>query len=918
MKGRKYFYLIALFCLSFTAEIFAINDLVIKLPNSYSSAKGFIDKATLVIEPHGSYSEQSLYISYSDHGQFQRNQNVEVIHRFELPQGAVVNDLWLWIGDSVMQGKMYDTWSARRIYDSIVTTKRDPAFLSKIGNQYELRVFPLASGSFRRVKINYIVPAQWSGKSAGAALPLGFLNSNNNTVKPLEILFRTRENIWGSPVIEESPNQPFVNKTDTLGFNFKYNLIPNTSQYSSLTLSYNMNMSDGAYFNSSSAGDSLLYFQTLFSIGDVFKMQIDTSSKKNVIALDLSGNFNKDFTHLLPGLKTIIGGSLKPNDKFKIAVSDAEHINWFSSQWLTGDYQTVSDEINRFGSSATGDSLKKTKLPRLIFADKGAYNNLWYSGIESVASIDDLNILNLDKGLPVSMNLFKNADVVAYYNYPLDSLADKVYAAIDSLFERGGIFYCRAAAPKSLPYRYIPDLVQKFNSHLGAELFRNLNGNIGACFPEHFNYGIDNYLFISKDPDVKAELTDAAGNVIVISKRIRNGLLIVSGISSAQDDLQLKKIFANGFLQLNRTAKPSGLPALMDAVLEEHKKSGFDKVLLISNSDRLINSSEAAAAAREYSYKFSQVPVFNTVNLLSGSNPVFPAVTVNFIDYYGSGSLLKAVSDRSGGQNFENHLYDWKAIASALSPYSVQPPKELTIEVTGDQKSLNITEHVEITQGALSGNTLRSFAGSSCPVSEIEYKLTAKFPGTDSTQSRTYKFLQKENNRKDTILAAILGNEKIKSLFSNQQIDTAKIVQLALKYNLLCDFTALLCLEPNDKNHFMRNPFEEWKLTSVKYGGISDSLLLSVFPNPFNSTTRIAVGLRYPSKVSLVIYDILGRTVRNIALDEDLQKSRIYFWDGMTEYGIPASSGIYFAALKVQESVSNKSHTAIRKLMMVK
>ncbi|MGE5499100.1 MAG: VIT domain-containing protein, partial [Syntrophothermus sp.] len=744
MKSRRYFYLIALFCLNFTAEIFAINDLVIKLPNSYSSAKGFIDKATLIVEPHGSYSEQSLYISYSDHGQFQRNQNVEVIHRFELPQGAVVNDLWLWIGDSVMQGKMYDTWSARKIYDSIVTTKRDPAFLSKIGNQYELRVFPLASGSYRRVKINYIVPAQWNGKSAAAILPLGFLNSNNNTVKPLEILFRSRENIWGSPVIEESPNQSFENKTDTLGFNYKYNLIPNTGQFSSLTLDYNMNMSDGAYFNSSAAGDSLLYFQALFSLGDVFKIQSDTSSRRNVIAIDLSGNFNKDFTQLLPGLKTVIGGSLKPNDRFKIAVSGAGRVNWLSSQWLPADYQTVSDEINRFGFSAFGDSVKKTKLPRLVFADKGAYNNLWYSGIQNVAIIDDLNMTYLDKGMPVTLSLFRNADVVAYYNYPLDSIANQVYAAIDSLFERGGVFYCRAAAPKSLPYRYIPDLVQRFNSHLGAELFRNLNGNIGACFPEHFNYGIDNYLFQSSDPDVKAELTDAAGNAIVISKKIRNGLLIVSGISSAQDDLQLKKIFANGFLQLNRTAKPSGFPALMDEVLEENKRSSFDKVLLISNSDRLINSSEAATAAREYLYKYSQFPVFNSVNLLSGSNPVFPAVTVNFIDYYGSGYLLKALSDRSDGQNFENHLYDWRAISTALSPYSVQPPKELTIEVTGDQKSLNIAEHVEITQGALSGNNLRSFAGSSYPVSEIEYKLTAKFPGTDLSQSRTYKFLRNE------------------------------------------------------------------------------------------------------------------------------------------------------------------------------
>jgi hypothetical protein len=106
MKHYKFMLVIAFI---FGQNIFALNELTVRVPDIYLSYPGYIDKATLVVEPYGGYSEQSLYLEYSDHGQFSSGQKVEIIHRFELPQGAVINDLWLWMGDSVMQAIMLDT-----------------------------------------------------------------------------------------------------------------------------------------------------------------------------------------------------------------------------------------------------------------------------------------------------------------------------------------------------------------------------------------------------------------------------------------------------------------------------------------------------------------------------------------------------------------------------------------------------------------------------------------------------------------------------------------------------------------------------------------------------------------------------------------------------------------------------------------
>src|SRR6185369_7250468 len=135
------------------------------------------------------YSEQSLYIKYSDHGQYYSwISTLEVVHKFELPHGATVNDLWLWIGDSVMKAIVIDTWTGKHIYDSIHNIRRDPALLTKTGDQYELHIFPMAAGVVRKIKMSYIAPAQWIDKQASVELPVKFLQASAAVAKPLVVL----------------------------------------------------------------------------------------------------------------------------------------------------------------------------------------------------------------------------------------------------------------------------------------------------------------------------------------------------------------------------------------------------------------------------------------------------------------------------------------------------------------------------------------------------------------------------------------------------------------------------------------------------------------------------------------------------------------------------------------------------------
>jgi hypothetical protein len=71
------------------------------------------------------------------------------------------------------------------------------------------------------------------------------------------------------------------------------------------------------------------------------------------------------------------------------------------------------------------------------------------------------------------------------------------------------------------------------------------------------------------------------------------------------------------------------------------------------------------------------------------------------------------------------------------------------------------------------------------------------------------------------------------------------------------------------------------------------------YPNPFNPETTIRYSMAKEGKVSLIIFDILGKEIRKLV---DEHKRAGYYevkWDGKDNYGINASSGIYFCRMRV-------------------
>ena len=69
-------------------------------------------------------------------------------------------------------------------------------------------------------------------------------------------------------------------------------------------------------------------------------------------------------------------------------------------------------------------------------------------------------------------------------------------------------------------------------------------------------------------------------------------------------------------------------------------------------------------------------------------------------------------------------------------------------------------------------------------------------------------------------------------------------------------------------------------------------------PNPFNASTLIEFELPLPGIVELVIYDITGRTVRDLSPGRLPAGRNAVWWDGRDNSGAPVASGIYISGLR--------------------
>lgn len=101
-------------------------------------------------------------------------QTLEGAFVFPLPADAAIGDFQMTVDGQVLEGKLYKAEEARRIYEEIVRSQRDPALLEYLGQGlFQASVFPIPAGATRVVELTYRQVLSLENSLYRFAVPLG-------------------------------------------------------------------------------------------------------------------------------------------------------------------------------------------------------------------------------------------------------------------------------------------------------------------------------------------------------------------------------------------------------------------------------------------------------------------------------------------------------------------------------------------------------------------------------------------------------------------------------------------------------------------------------------------------------------------------------------------------------------------------
>ncbi|MEE9190977.1 MAG: T9SS type A sorting domain-containing protein [Candidatus Neomarinimicrobiota bacterium] len=109
------------------------------------------------------------------------------------------------------------------------------------------------------------------------------------------------------------------------------------------------------------------------------------------------------------------------------------------------------------------------------------------------------------------------------------------------------------------------------------------------------------------------------------------------------------------------------------------------------------------------------------------------------------------------------------------------------------------------------------------------------------------------------------------------------------------------------------NSYEELQLNTDNELSLPDRYFLAQnYPNPFNPYTTILYELPAQAKVSVVIYDFLGREVRNLVNSIEQPGSHSVNWNGKDGSGNDVSAGIYLYRIQAGGYVETKKMVLLK------
>ena len=232
-------------------------------------------------------------------------------------------------------------------------------------------------------------------------------------------------------------------------------------------------------------------------------------------------------------------------------------------------------------------------------------------------------------------------------------------------------------------------------------------------------------------------------------------------------------------------------------------------------------------------------------------------------------------------------------------------------------------------------------------VNTIQFNVTPSYVGSNENGMVLYKFNDTTWTEKldesnigmlnlsnltplDTIFDLELNDEiniDIKDFISNNglnsfalgMIDTPDVVSFYSKENLILEGGFNSTVQFHNSGYATNH--NVWPSISIDIQdnlSVDDKLIPKTFalhqnyPNPFNPNTNIRFDLPKNTKVQIIVYDILGRLIKNIINKNQNAGFKSVQWDGKNNFGRKVPSGVYLYSIEAGD------FNQTRKMLLIK
>lgn len=535
----------------------------------------------ITVKPQGLYMEYGLYLTLSARGlNFSLQDSVEVQCFFDLPKEAIVHDLWLWVDDQIMRALIMDRWTASGIYENIVKRRRDPAILFKNdADSYELRIYPLPGTKTRKIKLTYLVPAEWSPSAVTAVLPTSLLRTSARPLAKFNLIYWPHQD-WRNPRLLEYPNVTFTTLVDQEFGTYVRSDIPADALAMPLHFTLDSPMRNGVYVNRYAQGNTGVYQLALLPSE---ALDLKTPRKVALLFDYTAGKSTVTPNQVLAATKSLLRANFTAADSFNLIFSRLNILR-AGGKWFAGDSASIERAFANVGQNPITNY---SNLPALFanaidFVKKHGNDGslLLIANSDQLGDFRTANPLindlvrNMNPMLPMHVTDFTNQNQSQYVNGGRNYFGNEYL--YENLTRRTGGSYARIAPGVS----FAALLTQSLQALGGFATSFDLHTTLGSgfCFGR-FSFGLEGQALNVDQPILQVGKYNGSLPFVIEASGVFNGQAFSRRLSLPSAEVHVADSLAEEIWTGNQIAALEAQPRSNEIVRQIIEVSVAERVL---------------------------------------------------------------------------------------------------------------------------------------------------------------------------------------------------------------------------------------------------------------------------------------------------------------------------------------------------